>query len=651
MPDIFDEVAAPARDVFDEAGGDVFDQATAPAGNGVGWAGDKVRRVGQGAAEGVLALPQAVGQMTAGALEALAGVPPPLEFAPMDFRNRVRFRQQFDAGLGEADVQRRERQRMAARPAVVDDVRAAADVFGALRADQREVYGANPALDQTLGAQIAGAVGSTLPALVGTLATGGTAAPAYAMTGLQLYQESFDRAVQSGQPPERAHAAGLASVPLTWFEKFGDVRIGQQLRGSLDAAFQQGARQGWAQLARQQAGRVAGSMVGEGFTEGAQTAGQQLLVDGRIDNAEVGRSALVGAAAGGLLSVPGVAVDVGANRKSGKRKAESGNILPAPADQKVFSEFGGESLRLATMPEAPATLAAQLDRFRTGQRPAVLFTPGDADPLLMDGEVLTPTEQGRVLHNPATLSVEAVTKAARENRMGELLGYGVPAKPSTLNPQPSFVVTQRDAQGTPVNDVVATPATAPQVATALQQQARPGDTLEVRPPEQVIDERAAAFGQALDARDQQDSAWNEFTAPAGPPVENNAEAQRRMARENAEAVAALRAEREKAAGEKRGKGAGEQGDVFDQAARPTFPPAPFPLCPPAPRHGHGRRHRRPPRRRHGAGAGHPRCHPRQSRQRGEVRQPGRLRRGREILPCGRRQAQGPGQPHPGRGRR
>ena len=34
-----------------------------------------------------------------------------------------------DAIEGEADVQRRERQRMAARPAVVDDVRAAADVF------------------------------------------------------------------------------------------------------------------------------------------------------------------------------------------------------------------------------------------------------------------------------------------------------------------------------------------------------------------------------------------------------------------------------------------------------------------------------------------------------------------------------------------
>jgi hypothetical protein len=256
------------------------------------------------------------------------------------------------------------------------------------------------------------------------------------------------------------------SVPESFTSPLGMATLGQ---GSLPATAQRLISAGFAaDMARQ-------------VPELARQAGKASVESDAQANVE----------ALGQLAVQGLLTAGAAKHALQRAKPLDLSVPSAPIPPKVFSEFGGEadSARAeAPVPETPATLAAQLDRFRAGERRAVLFTPGTADPILQPGEVLTPTEAGNFLHRPEQLNPESIMQAVRENRIGEILDYGVASKPSAAS---TTVITQRAANGTPVNDVVTDAANAPKVQQALTAQARPGDSLEVRPAEAVIAERVA----------------------------------------------------------------------------------------------------------------------------------------------------------------
>lgn len=291
-----------------------YDQAKSrivtPLDQGPGWFSDKVRRVGQGAAEGSISAIE--GLLNFSAQEVNKPFPMARFTAPgMDIFN-ILARPRQDSGL-------------------VDRLNEAASVARELKKDQREVYGANPKYDRDFGAMVAQGVGSSAPGITAALASSGATLPAYAITALQLYQENFDSAIEANQSPDVAHKSGMMAMPLSIFEKFGDVRIGKLLRESVDNVYRNG-RQAIGKII----GKVAGSAVGEGATEGAQEAGKQVIENEILKYKDqtpgervvlTGISALVGSAAGTIMGTPGAAIDLVGNLL---KEDEAVSPIPTP---------------------------------------------------------------------------------------------------------------------------------------------------------------------------------------------------------------------------------------------------------------------------------------------------------------------------------
>lgn len=167
---------------------------------------------------------------------------------------------------------------------------------------------------------------------------------------------------------------------------------------------------------------------------------------------------------------------------------------------------------VAPTPEAPATIAAQLEAFKAGRKPAVLFTPGESIP----GDVLSSAPRGakiadipgvgRLLYtDPETL------KLARSGRMGDALGYGVPEKPAAA----TQVVTARNDAGTPIQDVAVTPETHAPVTAAAEQVAGPQGSVETRPIEGALQERSSDRQEELSAPPAVVQRFEEPGRPAG----------------------------------------------------------------------------------------------------------------------------------------
>lgn len=162
---------------------------------------------------------------------------------------------------------------------------------------------------------------------------------------------------------------------------------------------------------------------------------------------------------------------------------EAGAGQPAPAS---FSK--------APVPESTATLAAQFDLLKEGKRRAVLITEGALVPELPEGMATHETPAGLFVFDPAKVTAEELTKATAENRVGEVLDYGVSGKPPTAaqTPGAANTVVVRAADGTEIQSVVTDEANRPNVEKAAEA-VKPADgTVTIEPAEKVIQERMIA---------------------------------------------------------------------------------------------------------------------------------------------------------------
>lgn len=142
----------------------------------------------------------------------------------------------------------------------------------------------------------------------------------------------------------------------------------------------------------------------------------------------------------------------------------------------------------APTPEPIATLNAQLNALAAGDKPGMLLTPGEPMPTeLPDGiqaaEILG---RGTLLYRD-----EATLQSALDGQMGTAIGYGIDEKPADADQ----VVTARDANGTVIQDV-ATDDGNKSVLNAAAAVAGPDGTIESRPIEHAMAERAAGTGNA-----------------------------------------------------------------------------------------------------------------------------------------------------------
>lgn len=136
------------------------------------------------------------------------------------------------------------------------------------------------------------------------------------------------------------------------------------------------------------------------------------------------------------------------------------------------------------VPEPPATTAAQGAAAVNPATPksTVLQTPGEAPPP-QPGLKPVPTNQGTAWVNPAKADPETVAEEINAGGGGTELGMSTETKPPG-----DAVVQTKNASGDVVQEEVVTPETLPG-AIAAGEAVAPGGTQEIKPPEQILQER------------------------------------------------------------------------------------------------------------------------------------------------------------------
>lgn len=166
---------------------------------------------------------------------------------------------------------------------------------------------------------------------------------------------------------------------------------------------------------------------------------------------------------------------------SGQPGAE--NAAPEPNVSDVLSR---------TVPETPKTLEAQFEWLKEGKRKAVLVPNETIQqqgmPAIPEGMASHPTRAGTFIFDPAKVQPADIDVHVGENRVGELLDYGIPDKPA----EASAVVTVRGSDGLEKQAVVTDQANLMNVLEAAKRMAGEGDTVQVEPAEKVIEERLRA---------------------------------------------------------------------------------------------------------------------------------------------------------------
>ena len=159
----------------------------------------------------------------------------------------------------------------------------------------------------------------------------------------------------------------------------------------------------------------------------------------------------------------------------------------------IARHMGGEAEQ--TIPEAPHTLAMQLQAFLQGKRKAVLYTHDE--PELPKGAGRLETAHGVFHYNPALIDEPAIKAAVAGDRINDVLGYGPYSKKDVLNRvsagESPLAVVGRDAEGREVVAASGTDKTAHEQAAAIAPQLPPGGQVHVENPAQVISERIAAL--------------------------------------------------------------------------------------------------------------------------------------------------------------
>lgn len=136
-------------------------------------------------------------------------------------------------------------------------------------------------------------------------------------------------------------------------------------------------------------------------------------------------------------------------------------------------------------PEAPETIALQMEALRSGRAKAVLVTPGSQMPEVPKGYLTTKTEVGTWIHDPAKLKTFEIKRDVLRGEYGKHLGHLEPKGPQT-----SQVVTATQG-GVEAKTSLASPQGAQAQAAALQRQF---------PAAQVSVEGPLAAGKVLRAR-------------------------------------------------------------------------------------------------------------------------------------------------------
>jgi hypothetical protein len=221
----------------------------------------------------------------------------------------------------------------------------------------------------------------------------------------------------------------------------------------------------------------------------------------------------------------------GSNTQTGESAPTTGEQLsvPPPPAGFVVDDSPPQSAQpiSETVPEAPNTLYAQFDWLRRGKRAAVMLPADGFVPAWVssaDGRfAMHETSAGAFAYDTSALTKDQIDQAVANNTLGNVLGYGIAAKPAPGTEVGTVVV--RDKQGTEKQAVVTDAANLTAVLKRAQELADATDVVKLETAEEVI-------------------AGRQREIEAAQPKETE---RQRMARENVEAMAELRKQKEQSA--------------------------------------------------------------------------------------------------------
>jgi hypothetical protein len=175
---------------------------------------------------------------------------------------------------------------------------------------------------------------------------------------------------------------------------------------------------------------------------------------------------------------------------------ELGFIMPEADDIIETSDLGLTDVPMrevtSVMPESPDILEEQLRQVAEGKRKAMLVTNGAELPVLPSPDItLIRVPQGYLYININKISPERAAQLAMTNRLGLLLGdgkkgYGIAGRPDESL---GMVVTLRNRDGLPTDDVEADPKSLTSVLDALSSLNDGTGSIEIRNAMDALKER------------------------------------------------------------------------------------------------------------------------------------------------------------------
>lgn len=176
-----------------------------------------------------------------------------------------------------------------------------------------------------------------------------------------------------------------------------------------------------------------------------------------------------------------------APHKDGISYAEPTQPQPAGNTAEVTGKQAETTAQPAPVPERPATVAAQVELLTSGKRRAVLVTPGEAMTEIPAGMRQARSTAGTFIYDPERIGLAEIRSAVKDDRIGDVLEYGISKKPEPGTEAGTVVV--RNPAGEEVQAVVTDAQSLPAVEAAARRVAQDGDTVTLEHPGQVIAER------------------------------------------------------------------------------------------------------------------------------------------------------------------
>lgn len=184
------------------------------------------------------------------------------------------------------------------------------------------------------------------------------------------------------------------------------------------------------------------------------------------------------------------------------------DAIPETAEQAAADSLDPSTITTAPTPQDPYgtvtetkdTLLEQRARVAAGTEPAMTLPgvklenlPAEFAPQPGDGLAAMDSPAGVAILPEADVPV--FTQAAKEGRLGEALGYGVPDRPA----QPTGAIVLRNAEGVEVKAAEVDASTRQTVLDALHDRAQPGDTVAEESLPEVTARRTGMLAPLLEA--------------------------------------------------------------------------------------------------------------------------------------------------------